>query len=318
MQIFNISFINFNSRINFGTHKDNNPYTSDYIFKKAASLGGIPCAYCSSPMISRRRKDGIISCLSLARGQNIVDITSMYEPNMSAVEKEVFEEMKSYLKTHPKSTIKDFFQKTKNEHLNKLINKQRTILNELIVENRNNPPELKNTLQKFFIQTIFDIENPSPAKIYSNSKFTFEMINIIKNYDTVENQQKLIDIAKKMPTSITSAHAFIIKYSREDVRQTIMRFLQNSLMSIEHIRPKSHNGENKIDNYLYICTKCNNERGNQPLSEFVQRKPSVSECLGIYFKELKNQFQDNLAQVNGYINRVKQTLIQESKGMIKL
>jgi len=156
------------------------------------------------------------------------------------------------------------------------------------------------------------------GEAFKNKPFTYRLVELIKKYGNDENCNSLITLGKGMPSSLTDKDAFIVKYSRFDPMGIITRFLQSSLVSVEHIRPKSQNGGNNIYNLLYICTKCNNERKDISLDEFVEDNPNIEASLRKHFGALLNEFSDNSSMIKNYISEVKTTLRCQSGGKLRL
>jgi 5-methylcytosine-specific restriction endonuclease McrA len=46
-------------------------------------------------------------------------------------------------------------------------------------------------------------------------------------------------------------------------------------LEIEHIKPKSHGGSNRISNLALACKACNQEKNNMPIEEFLKGKPEL-------------------------------------------
>ena len=50
---------------------------------------------------------------------------------------------------------------------------------------------------------------------------------------------------------------------------------ENTPLEVEHIRPKSKGGSNRVSNLTLACTKCNQKKGNKPVEDFLKKKPDV-------------------------------------------
>ncbi|NEO35572.1 MAG: HNH endonuclease [Moorea sp. SIOASIH] len=46
-------------------------------------------------------------------------------------------------------------------------------------------------------------------------------------------------------------------------------------LQIEHIRPKSKGGSDRVSNLCLACEKCNQRKGNKPIEEFIKKKPNL-------------------------------------------
>ncbi|AOX00665.1 HNH endonuclease [Moorena producens PAL-8-15-08-1] len=46
-------------------------------------------------------------------------------------------------------------------------------------------------------------------------------------------------------------------------------------LQIEHIKPKSRGGTNRISNLCLACQKCNHKKGNKPIEDYLKNQPSL-------------------------------------------
>ncbi len=46
-------------------------------------------------------------------------------------------------------------------------------------------------------------------------------------------------------------------------------------LEVEHIHPKSNGGSNRVSNLTLSCVKCNSEKGNKPVEQFLKKKPDL-------------------------------------------
>ena len=50
---------------------------------------------------------------------------------------------------------------------------------------------------------------------------------------------------------------------------------KNTRLEIEHIKPRSKGGTNRVSNLAIACHNCNQAKGNQEIEQFLSRKPSI-------------------------------------------
>jgi len=51
--------------------------------------------------------------------------------------------------------------------------------------------------------------------------------------------------------------------------------VENTPLEVEHIHPKSKGGSNRISNLTLACRKCNQDKGNLPIEQFLKKNPGL-------------------------------------------
>lgn len=78
-------------------------------------------------------------------------------------------------------------------------------------------------------------------------------------------------------------------------------------LQVEHIKPKSIGGSDRLSNLCLACEKCNQKKGNKPVEEFLKKKPQLLESIR---KQAKTPLKD-AATVNAtrwkLFNSLKET-----------
>ena len=101
-----------------------------------------------------------------------------------------------------------------------------------------------------------------------------------------DEYKEIINIARKLPTSNTSANAFVIKYADRSNKEIAERLLNQSVATIEHIDADSLGGENSEGNFM-LTTKARNEaRGNLPIRAFIKMYPGIPKYSQKYMNDI--------------------------------
>ena len=146
-------------------------------------------------------------------------------------------------------------------------------------------------------------------------------IKMLRNlYDEVPNKEVVDEIIKEtrnFPNTATNTDAFIVKNANKTHKEIAELLVSPSLVSIEHIKPSSMNGESKGANYLAASRRMNNLRSSMPVEEFIDRFPEIPQCTQRYMDDLITKInRGGLYQVALTIPDVKQSLLDESHGLI--
>jgi len=97
---------------------------------------------------------------------------------------------------------------------------------------------------------------------------------------------EMIEIAKKLPSSKSNMNSFVVKHKYSDSDTIGYKLLEPSITTIEHIKPRSEQGEDVIENMALACKFDNNERQSIPqyiyLNKWNKRNPQK------YFNDIIN------------------------------
>ena len=116
--------------------------------------------------------------------------------------------------------------------------------------------------------------------------------------DYNDEYKDIINIARKLPTSNTSIHAFVIKYADRSNKEIGERLLNQSVATIEHIDADSLGGENEAANFM-LTTKARNEaRGNLPIRAFIKMYPGIPKYSLKYMNDIINSI--HKGKLKGY------------------
>ncbi len=136
-----------------------------------------------------------------------------------------------------------------------------------------------------FCNTAEKTINREPVKIkFSNKAFKYDLNEILEEMPDKKLKEKIMLITSKLPTSKTSINAFITKHQLAASDVIGYNLLRPSIVTIEHMKPKSEGGANLISNYALACAEDNNTRASIAMSEFIQQFPIANQKK--YFNEI--------------------------------
>ena len=159
---------------------------------------------------------------------------------------------------------------------------------------------------------------------FKRKAFIYDVCALLSQSKDPKTAQKLINKARSLPTSSDSLAAYVVKFAQEPSEKIAYRILWPSFASVEHIKPKSKGGENKMKNYGGARARENSNRQNKDLDVWIQKKSiqTVRANCQRYIDKLaclmrKGVF-DKYNIPKTYINDFKRAVETESKDTIKL
>lgn len=140
--------------------------------------------------------------------------------------------------------------------------------------------------------TAIDTIERRPVRIkFSNKAFRYDLNEVLEGMPDDALRNKITDIVKRLPTSQTSVNAFITKHENAASDAIGYNMLRPSIVTIEHMHPKSQNGPDALYNYALACGRDNNNRSSEDMGKFLMSfKPSSQQK---YFYEIWQEVKNN-------------------------
>ena len=284
-------------------------------------LNNITCSYTGIRMISggamNRLERKLDECRNL---REKIYLLSRYARNMQSVEHRVFDHITYYLDSYPDRSLADFFASNYEDSLSKLK------LEEFkVIDNVDRKSTLLSTQTQLALRS--ETNNCRSLILDSNDKMFFKRKSFLYALENIKAQNpyeervlsEIRNLALFLPTSGSSENAFIVKYSRREERDVLIRLLIGSVATIEHVRPHSMGGKDIISNFLVVSNNGNKYRENIPLSVYIDRNPAIPEYCQIQIEEIINSIHRGAMRGNEcYPYQIKKTLFEESEGRILL
>lgn len=124
-----------------------------------------------------------------------------------------------------------------------------------------------------------------PVKIkFSNKAFRYDLNEALEGMPDDALREKISSIVKRLPDSRTSVNAFITKHELAASDAIGYDLLRPSIVTIEHMHPKSQNGANELWNYALSCERDNNNRSDSYMKDFINAFPKENQQR--YFNEI--------------------------------
>lgn len=263
-------------------------------------------------------------------------------------EKKIFERIKANYSKGPQSTfdrIKQLFRnvlqippKTLQQKIDRTYEK--TL--ESFVESQNEVLDsINNYLQRSIKNLKKDITNivtGSQNNNYSEQKSTISRIRLIKTPFNESIYESVIEPLSNLPTSKNDISAFVVKYAQKEFSPAVITkvkrsdteicqaLLRDSTVSVEHIEPQSEikNGStsskdiNHIKNLALAHKHCNQQRGSQHLYGYVQEHPEIKIQAQKQMDYIIESLNKGTITCYDYPVQIKQTLYEQSCGLIDL
>lgn len=157
---------------------------------------------------------------------------------------------------------------------------------------------------------------------FTRKSFIYDVVRIIEDYPDSEMQDKIIEIAQKLPTSQNFLAAYIMKIATEPSEKIGYRLIWPSLASIEHLLPRSCGGADVMANFGGATTRENSARKSIDFTEQLKRRPNTPKYCQMYVDRLIELYKDGTfdkLNVNPrYITDFAHTIFIQSKRKIRL
>ena len=273
------------------------------------------CAYSRREMISPYEIRTIYGkLLKRPNAQSAVNFLQNYERYMHNIEGQIFSVFKN-ADHKGKRDFQNILQELVPESLERLKVKQIEILNgkNKLIENMS--PEIAEKVKAIRDKTLQSVMDGTFAR-----RSVLDQIKNIK----VEGSDlgriiKLYQHWYKLPSSSKDFDAFVVKYAKESHDTIAKRLLSTAVATIEHVKPQSRGGENKLGNFLLVSAEFNNERDTMPLQEYmmlnsdIDIKGNIQKYIDDVIKEI-HRGKSGLANRSWYPKALQETIGAETGG----
>ena len=188
-----------------------------------------------------------------------------------------------------------------------------------IIEKMRETADLKGykKLEKLCAENIGMIEGMPVHVPFSNKAFVYDLDKVLEGMPDEKLKQKMMDIAINLPTSSRNADALILKFRDSDPNIIGDRLFNPSMVSVEHLKPKSEGGANTIANIALAKKQINSDRQSKPLWQILLNYPPKNQQkyvdnLAKLVNRGKLKYEDALAQINT-IEREGRIILDKSK-----
>ncbi len=201
---------------------------------------------------------------------------------------------------------------------------------EVLKQNSQKFQKLQEMFENSVIRNNKDLRNifdNTRAKIYGfpiiepfkRQEFIYDLKNILKNLHDKDLEADMINIAHKLPTSLESVSAFIVKHIDDTPDKIGFYLIKDSLCSIEHLEPKTpreetvykiHNkkkkkvkhdkcSKNHLRNYGLCSVYINSKRTNVPFDEWIRQNPQTYKNCQKYVDRLIELYNEGIFEKVG-------------------
>lgn len=248
-----------------------------------------------------------------------VHVLQKYKINMQPVELKIFERLEEESKTAQRKTFPQILNLWYDDALINLKLEEFRIIDNIDTMSQQLSPETELKIRERTTKCRQSLIDGSPETPFKRKSIISSIAEIPPLKGEEDLLEQLKDYSNKLPSSSTSENAFIVKYADRSHEEIAKRLIRLSVGTVEHIKPNSLGGENAISNFLLVSALANSLRGNMPLTEFIKRFPQVLKNVQKYIEDIIDTIHRGGLQGNqAYPYKVKQTLKQESEGLINL
>lgn len=202
------------------------------------------------------------------------------------------------------------------------IKAQRKILNTINVIHKHTVLNSNEKLKELIDVSLNRLNEEKVLIPFSRKSFIYDLSQILDDLPDENLKRIFIKIAEKLPTSKNNIYAYIAKAAGESSEKIMYRFLTSAIASVEHIKPKSCGGQNRMCNYGGATIKINSDRSNIPFTEQIQKFPDTAKNCQKYVDRLIEYAHDGFFEKEGidvnYIQHFVNTVATESEGAIIL
>lgn len=322
-----------------------------HVYSELKNIPNLPCVYCGEPMLSIPNRKRLIKELSTRSGEELIDTINKNKNFFRNHKANIADNIIKIAKQYPDDNIQEIFIKLAPQYRSKLENEQMEVIRRIniLYGNSFDTKEETKLFQSLLYETTQWINSAEESTPFKRKAFLNELKRILHLPIFKRNNQlikKILTEAEKLPQSIESENAFVVKYARRSSREISELMIYEPMSTIEHIKPQQNGGLTIPENLSVACAQCNNlVRNNRPMDKFTDEHPEIHKNLRKNFdailaysskqskqlykklseKNINNEnYQRYLQDLNSnaafknYISAIAKTYMKESKGKLDL
>ncbi len=300
------------------------------------NINDLHCPICGLLMLNEKQQRSYMKDVANKKGEALKKALEKYENETEVVKnkensrnqtiyrgvkQKIVTTLKELALRYPDLDLSELVKLKRKESLNKLIREQLAIFSEierLIQNSKMNRRERRRILRK--LEMYKKMAKDTTNSDFKRKVFIEDIQSEISSYTT---RKKIKTIAQKLPSSKTKEDAFFVKYSSEGTtnQDIAWSLISQSIVTAEHLIPKSNSGPNSTENYICDCNDCNSKRSNTPFYVWMKNKEAkFQKGLQQYLYDVQNALKNKIisSKYKDYISDIIDTIAKLSNGEIIL
>ncbi len=229
---------------------------------------GVPCSCCGKPTINHEHKLALYE--EINKTKNLWQLLEILEKNENIISnrnKFILENFAGILESNPLATQKEVVSELRKISFERIVNQieeNEKKLNDILVQNKLSQSDISK-VKRFIKETkedfkTWDLNNSFPFTKYNNL--------IRQTIGSCESPLKtqMIMITKESVRILCEAQsllyppASVVAKLQSQMKPIAQNIINGSVATVDHLIPKSKNGENSIYNCTVMCKDCNFEK----------------------------------------------------------
>jgi len=257
----------------------------------------VNCIYCDRPMIVSKKLFSIVWPSKeepiKIYNKKMIEILDPLKEKMHEGELAAFETIKDLNSQYPDKTFQELLSLVRPENLEKLIAKEKKILNNINWITNELPRRFSNRIRPLIADAQSRIVRDEETHPFRRKVFIERLGSILEDLPNQKRAQSIVDKAYYLPTSKDSKSAFIVKYaskvrkadgtwayrSTEEIAHNLLCGSRSTVDHLEAQHPQDlsmSKGETVEDNLVFACDCCNSFlKENTELPRLAKRYPKI-------------------------------------------
>lgn len=200
--------------------------------------------------------------------------------------KEAFDLLTTYAGQYPRKTLTEIINLDEvqkfhtellrnNKKVNEMLNEACYTRIEKLIKKENSEADTKK-IKKTMVNILHKYYRRGSETVNLNIE------SFLKEYLAQNNCEKVLDkvlfeVKKIRIENVHDSNRFFLNVKKKgyDDGKIVRYFIDPSIATFEHVKPKSAGGTVNINNGIILCSECNGKRSDTPYSEFIQYNPQM-------------------------------------------
>lgn len=297
---------------------------SDYIFE---DYEGIPCACCGVETLTHKQKLNLFKEINRCENlHELNNLSNLYSKHLTAKGALIQKRFNRLLQTNPEIKEEDVMLSLQYLSKQDIKHEMQNIKKEIFEFSKKR--KYNNFDKELLNDFIYKIDNKysrmKPSELFRYDEYD-ELVSDTLNRMTSPYKKTLIKISKRnikelyLKDALVSPPPLVVEKTGSQAKAMIQNIFKLSVLTVDHINPKSNGGKDDYANKVGYCKDCNNAKSGMVFPAWVALRPEININLPRHLKKIAEIIKkERIKDMQSYPETAARTSMRLARGKLDI